>query len=73
MTAIAALVAALVVAAHLVWVLSVLLYREARRTARLRRELDATCDYAAELAELAPDAARALSVRAELSRAMRGS
>jgi len=69
----AALLAALVAATILAWTLAVLLYREAQRTARLRRELDATCDYAAELAELAPDAARSLSVRAELSRAMRGS
>lgn len=67
-----ALLAALVVASVLVWTLAVLLYREARRTAQLRQELDAVRAYAAELADLAPDAARALSVRAELFRAMRG-
>lgn len=67
-----ALLLALVVASILVWTLSVLLYREAQRTARLRRELDAVHGYAAELADLAPDATRALVVRGELLRAMRG-
>lgn len=67
-----ALLAALVVASVLVWTLAVLLYREARRTAQLRQELDAVRAYAAELADLAPDAARALSVRAELFRAVMG-
>ena len=67
-----ALLAALVVASILAWTLAVLLYREAQRTARLRRELDAAHAYADELADLAPDAARALSVRAELCRAVMG-
>lgn len=67
-----ALLAALVAATILAWTLAVLLYREAQRTAQLRQELDAVHAYADELADLAPDAARALSVRAELSRAMRG-
>lgn len=67
-----ALLVALVAATILAWTLAVLLYREAQRTARLRRELDAVYGYAAELADLAPDAARALSIRAELCRAARG-
>lgn len=67
-----ALLAALVAASILAWTLAVLLYHEAQRTARLRRELDALYAYADELADLAPDAARALSVRAELSRAVMG-
>lgn len=67
-----ALLLALVAASILVWVLAVLLCREVRRTARLRRELDAVHGYAAELADLAPDATRALFVRGELLRAMRG-
>jgi len=67
-----ALLLALVVASILVWTLSVLLLRETRRTARLTRERDDAEGCAAELADLAPEAARALYVRAELSRAMRG-